>query len=359
VPRPDGRRSRRGGRLGAARRARVPRAVIATREYDFVAPLALGDVVPDGVALTLRRSFDALSEFAADPRIDGGEASFSQYLRRIASGDTSLVGLPVFIMREFRHRCFFVRRDSGMRDVLDLRGRRVGTDAWGASGNTWSRALLTEAGVPLDGIRWFVGPVNADDPPADTRALPSGVAATPGGRALGDLLLDGGLDVLMCPWPPRGFDGAGSRMRRLYEDYRSAEREYYRRTRLYPAHHVVVLRRAWAERHPAAVGAIFQAFVRAREMSEENHRVLHETSPWVLADLEEQRALMGPDFRPYGYRENRAMVAAFCEAQFVQGLIAERLDPDALFADFERLAAARRRRPARAGRSGGMRRRRE
>ena len=47
---------------------------------------------------------------------------------------------------------------------------------------------------------------------------------------------------------------------------------------------------------------------------------------------------MGPEFKPYGYRENRAMVAAFCEEQFAQGLIARPLDPDALFSDFERAA---------------------
>lgn len=315
------------------------KATIATREYDFVTPLALGEVVEEGVDLRILRAFDALRRFADDASIEGGEASFSQYLRRIASGDRSLVGLPVFIMREFRHRCFFVRRDSDMSDVTHLRGKRIGTDAWGASGNTWSRAILRGAGVPLDGIRWFVGPVNPGDAPADMRGLPDGVSPTPGGRPLGELLLAGELDALMCPWPPRGFDDPASRTRRLYEDYRRVEREYYRTTRIWPGHHVIVLRRAFAERHPAATGAIYRAFVRAREVSEHQHRVLHETSPWVLADLEEQSALMGAAFRPYGYRENQAMVAAFCEEQFAQKLISEPLDPDALFRDFESLTA--------------------
>ncbi len=315
------------------------KVTIATRDYDYVAPLAFGDVTVDGVDLRVLREFDALRRFAGDLAIDGGEASFSQYLRRVASGDRSLVGLPVFIMREFRHRCFFVRRDSDMTGVAHLRGKRVGTDAWGASGNTWSRAILRGEGVPLDGIGWFVGPVNPGEAPADAGSLPPGVAATPGGRPLGEMLLAGDLDALMCPWPPRGFGDPGSGLRRLYSDYQSVEREYYRRTRIYPGHHVIVLRRAFVERHPGAVAPIFRAFVRAREVSEHNHRVLHETSPWLLADLEEQSALMGPAFRPYGYRENRAMVAAFCDEQFAQGLIREPLPPDTLFSDFERLSA--------------------
>src|SRR5262249_52961001 len=110
--------------------SRLP-VTIATREDDYVTPLAVGDVEAEGADLTLIRAFDALERFRNDPTIEGGEVSFSQYAQRTAAGDRSLVGLPVFIMREFRHRCFFVRRDSGLTDVAHLAGRRVATDAWG------------------------------------------------------------------------------------------------------------------------------------------------------------------------------------------------------------------------------------
>jgi len=33
---------------------------LAARDYDHVQPLALGDVLPDGIALTVLRAFDAL-----------------------------------------------------------------------------------------------------------------------------------------------------------------------------------------------------------------------------------------------------------------------------------------------------------
>lgn len=320
-----------------------PAITIATRDYDYVAPLALGDVKAEGVDLTLLRAFDALGRFRDDPAIHGGEVSFSQYLRRIAAGDRSLVGLPVFIMREFRHRCFFVRRDSDLTDVAGLRGRRVGTDSWGASGNTWSRAILRERGVPLDSITWFVGPVDPvrpADPGATPAAadLPAGVRPVPPGRSLGDSLLSGDLDAAMCPWPPRAFHEAGSSIRNLYPDYRTVEREYYRRTGIFPAHHLVALRRATAEQHPEILASLQRAFTEAHDRSQRAHAVLHESSPWLLADLEESAALLGPGYRPYGYRENRAMVAAFCDEQLAQGLIRQPLNPDALFEDFERLA---------------------
>jgi len=314
-----------------------PKLTIATRDYDYVAPLALGDVVAEGIDLAYVRAFDALDRFRNDPAVHGGEVSFSQYVHRIAAGDRSLIGLPVFIMREFRQRCFFVRSDSGLTDAAQLAGRRVATDAWAASGNTWSRALLRERGVALDGIRWLVGPVDPGDPSRPADALLAGVEPAPEGRALSELLLGGEIDAIMCPWPPRAFHETGSRITRLYPDYRSAEREYYRRTRIYPAHHVVALRKEMIGQHRWVVASVFNAFVQARARFEQNHRVLHESSPWVLADLEEQDALMGPGFSPYGYGENRAMVAAFCDEQAAQGLIGRPLDPDELFEDFERM----------------------
>jgi 4,5-dihydroxyphthalate decarboxylase len=316
--------------------SRLP-VTIATRDYDYVAPLALGDVEAENVDLTLIRAFDALERFRGDAAIQGGEVSFSQYVQRTAAGDRSLVGLPVFIMREFRHRCFFVRRGSGLTGVAQLAGRRMATDAWGASGNTWSRAILRAQGVPLDSIRWLVGPVDPGDPPRPAAPLPSGVEPAPPGTALSDLLLAGEIDAIMCPWPPRAYREPGSQMTRLYADYRAAEREYYLRTKIFPAHHLVGLRRALVERHPWVVGSLFRAFERARDQSDTNHWVLAESSPWLLADLEEQTTLMGAGFKPYGFRENRAMVAAFCEEQFAQGLIQQPLSPEAVFADFVRL----------------------
>lgn len=312
---------------------------LATRDYDFVAPLALGDVTPEGIDLTMIRAFDALEQVAGNPAIHGGEASFSRSIHRLAAGDRSFVALPVFVMLEFRHRCFFVRRGSGLTDVTQLVGKRVGTDAWPATGNTWSRAILRGRGVAIESVDWLVGPVNPGDPPAPADVLPSGVALAPAGRSLAEMLVGGEIDAIMCPWPPIGFYAAESPITRLYEDYRSAEREYYRQTGIWPAHHVIVLRRELVDRHPWAVRGLYEAFVAARERSESNHRVLHESSPWVLADLEEQDALMGPDFQPYGLAENRRMIAAFCEEQLAQGLIREPIDPDSIFADFERLMA--------------------
>jgi len=312
---------------------------LAVRDYDFVSPLATGDVLVEGVQVSLVRKFEALELLLENEEIDGGEASFSRYLHRIVAGDHSFVGLPVFLMREFRHRCIIVRRESDFAEVSDLAGKRVGIDAWAASGNVWTRAILRERGVPIERITWMVGPVNPGDRSVGAAGLPHGVTAAPSGRSLTELLVAGEIDAIMSPWPPAEFYTARSRIRRLYSDFRAAERAYYLRTKLYPAHHLLVLRRRVVDRHPWVLQSLYLAFQQARQWSEGSHMLLHESSPWVLADLEEQRTLMGPDYQAYGYRENQAMVAAFCEEQYRQGLIKEPLSPDRLFEEFERCVA--------------------
>ena len=45
---------------------------IATRSYDFVLPLALGDVAAEGLDLTVVRGFRILERVLTDPAIHGG-----------------------------------------------------------------------------------------------------------------------------------------------------------------------------------------------------------------------------------------------------------------------------------------------
>ena len=307
--------------------------------YDHLAPLACGDVVPAGIDLDLDRRAPMV-QFLTGSAFDAGEMSFSQYLIRFSQGERAFVGLPVFVNREFCHRCFFVPRDSSLRCLRDLEGKRVGTNAWPDTGNTWSRATLRAEGVRLDRIRWWVGPYN--DLSYDSFgnrpnvALPPNAEPVAAGRTLLDMLLARDLDALMYPVPPPGFYDAGSPLVRLLQDYRQAERAYAQRAGFCPGHHIVAIRRELFQREPWVACSLYDALEQSKLQWQEARWDLSDTSPWLLPDLEETAGTLGRDWRPYGVEPNRRMIQTLCDEELAQGLISEALDPSALFADFER-----------------------
>jgi 4,5-dihydroxyphthalate decarboxylase len=307
--------------------------------YDHLAPLACGDVAPEGIDLDLDRT-SPMVQFLVGSAFEAGEMSFGQYLIRLSQGERAFVGLPVFVNREFCHRCFFVPRHSPLHSLHDLEGRRVGTNAWPDTGNTWSRATLRDEGVRLDRIRWWVGPYN--EPAYDSFgnrprvALPPNVERLAAGRTLLDMLLAGELDALMYPVPPPGFYAADSPLVRLLPDYRRTERAWAQRAGFCPGHHIVALRRDLFEREPWVAPSLYHALEQSRQKWQEARWDLSDTSPWLLPDLEDAAGLLGRDWRPYGVEPNRRMIQTLCDEELAQGLISEPLDPAALFADFER-----------------------
>jgi 4,5-dihydroxyphthalate decarboxylase len=311
-----------------------PALTLVMRDYDYLAAIYSGDVVPDGLALALDRK-TPITQAATDPDIPACELSFSRFLIGLSQGDRSFVSVPFFPTRAFRHRCFFVRRGSDLRVLGDLEGRRVGTNSWPDTGNTWTRAALREAGVRIDRIRWWVGPLDEQYPVRPQSGLPPYVQEAPPGRFLRDMLMAGDLDALMCPFPPVGFYAPDSPLVRLIPNYRGAEQAYYRRTGIYPAHHIIGIRRAVFERAPRSAVVLYQALDRARLLWQQRRLYTAELTPWTLADIEETAALLGEDWQPSGVSANRKVIAALCAEELAQGLVTRAIDPATVFADFE------------------------
>jgi len=306
---------------------------LSMKDYDYLASLACGDVTAEGLALTLRRDTAKGLDWVNDPAQASGELSLSKHIQRVASGDRSLVGVPFFAYRAFRQRCFFVRRDSGLRSFRGLAGKRVGTDDWHATGNTWSRAVLRDAGVKIEEMRWWVGSVSGA-PTRGRGALPPHAQYRAAGQTLVAMLLAGELDALMCPWPPPGFYAPDSPIVRRVPDYRREEQEYYRRTGIYPLQHIVRVRRETFERTPWVAVRLYDALEASKRVWQESRRELTDTLPWTLAEIEDATALMGEDWHPNGVGPNRKMLEVFLGEQVAQGLIAQPLSVDALFSEF-------------------------
>jgi len=310
---------------------------LLTKDYDYLGPLGAADVAVEGIDLTFMRSTEtALNRTLSDPSVDAGELSFARHVIRVAEGDRSFIGIPFFIVRAFRHRCFFVRRGSSLRSLKELKGRRIGTNEWPATGNTWSRAALREQGVPIQEIEWSVGPVDGAPSKRPQGALPSNVHPAPAGRTLREMLLDEELDALMVPDPPAEFYETDSPIVRLISDYAAAEREYYRRTGVYPAHHIVGMRKEAFDRSPAAARGLCAVLETSKSRWLDRINELTETTPWLIAEIEVSQALFGRDWNPSGVPANMTMIQALCDELSAQGLVSRRVDAAEVFQEFEK-----------------------
>lgn len=311
------------------------RVTLLIKDYDWIAPLVYGDVRAEGIDLNIVRDTpNALDRTLRDSSIDAGELSLGRHLLRRSVEDHSFVGIPNFVTRGFRHRCFFVRQRSGMNSLQDLAGKRVGTNEWPATGSTWSRAALREQGVDIETIHWWLGSVDGSLLQRPQGQLPSYVQSTPPGRGLLDMLLAADLDALMIPLPPPGFYELDSRVVRLIPDYRRAEQDYYLRTSIFPAHHIVGIRREVFEQDPRIARSLYTALGESRRRWQQSRRRLTETSPWLLTDLEETIQLMGDDWAPDGVDANIHTIQTLIDEQVAQGLASHRINASSAFTEF-------------------------
>ena len=176
-------------------------------DYARVMPLATGDVKPDGIALTVIHGSGGSWETRAgmlrgalhDPAVHGGEASMAGHLRRLDKGDRSLIGLPVFPLRNFTARDLYVRKGGPVTTPADLIGKRIGMYDWVASGSIWYRHFLRFIDVPPENLQWWIGDIDAPRAPTHLYDLPPGVQRPPVGRSLSEMLIAGELDAIYSP----------------------------------------------------------------------------------------------------------------------------------------------------------------
>jgi 4,5-dihydroxyphthalate decarboxylase len=314
------------------------------RPYDQFCPLHLGDVPTPGVRLKIDHRSPLILQLP--DALDVAEVSFNRYVVGYARGDDTLLGLPAFILRGFRHRNFFVRADSPLTELRQLRGLRVGTNSWPDTGTMWARAAMRDAGVDVDDVRWVIGTLDAKTPnkppsPSDARP-PSDARYLSGSENLLDELADGRIDCVTTAFAPEEVFRNGGSIRRLAQNYREVEADYRRRTGVYPGFHIVAVRRTFAERHPAAVVAIYDGLRQAYDVWTTKLRRFAEASHWAMDDYESILRQFPEDaMPPFGMQSpsHREMVATICAEQHAQKLVETPARPDELFARFEALSS--------------------
>ena len=317
------------------------RLTLACWNYDRTRALADGSVRPEGIDLNYLglEVEETFFRMLRHQEFDVAEMSLSSYTVTLSRDDPPFVALPVFPSRMFRHSCIFVSAKSGIREPKDLVGRRVGVPEYQMTAPVWIRGILQdEHGVAPSSVHYFTGGVEETGRDEKIRLdLPARIRVTPIGatQTLSQMLADGEIDALYTARTPSTFTTRPGTVRRLFEDYVTAERDYHRRTRMFPIMHTVVMRRDVYRAHPWIAQALCKAFAEAKRRARADldaTNALATMLPWQIAHVEEARRELGDDWWPYGLPSNRAVLDTFLRYHHEQGLSQRRLAPEDLFA---------------------------
>ncbi len=315
------------------------RVTLACGPYDRTEALRTGVVRPEGIDLTyvaIQSPPEIFARMVATQSFDASEMSCAHALIRKGQGEFPFVALPVFPSRMFRHGYIFVNTSRGIRNPKDLEGKRVGVPEYSQTAAVWVRGFLQhEYGVALDTIRWVTGGVNAPGRPDALVNSPDGEVSITRvrDRSLNDMLVNGEIDALIGARRPAAF-GRDSRVGRLFADYREREREYYRKTGIFPIMHTLVMREALYREHPWIAESLVKAFVEAKDWCLAQMRfssTLRYTLPWLHADVEEMAEVFGPDPWPYGLEANRKVLSTLIDYLVEQRLLHRPLALEELF----------------------------
>jgi 4,5-dihydroxyphthalate decarboxylase len=313
--------------------------------HDHVLPLYRKEVQPKGIELkfiamdSARQIFDRMGSAL---EFDVALFSSSEYVARFAAGSCPLVALPVFPPRMFRHGFVCINRKAGIETPKDLEGRRIGVHYTQTVSIVTRGFLQHDYGVDLSTIRWVQGSVDSPGPNINPNMPPLhkqvNIEQNLSGKSLGQLLEERAIDAVFDARLPRSL-GHHPDILRLFPNFKEVEKDYYRRTGIFPIMHIVVMRRDKYEQHPFIAASIFEALQQSKDLARKRMRMLGSLPymlPWYAVELAEVDEVFGGDPWPYGIEPNRRAVREFITYLVEQGLIAAPVAVDDLFAPVHR-----------------------
>lgn len=314
---------------------------LACWDYDRTRPLMDGRVRPEGIDLDIKvlRPRQTFQRMLDDQEFHVSELSLASYVALRGRANCPFIAIPVALSKIFRHSCIYVRTDAGIASPADLKGKRVGTSQYSSTALVFMRGMLQhDYGVKPSDLHWFMGGLNTfTEQPLIPLNLPADVRLDflPSGQTLEAMFAAGDLDALLSIYIPSLFLDGSPRIARLFPNFKEVEQDYYRRTRIFPIMHTVVLREDVYREHPWAARSLYQAFRAAKDLAVDG---LYDTDalklalPWLLDHVEEARRAFGPDFWAYGFAPNRPTLEAIGRFVHEQGLSPRIVLPEELFA---------------------------
>lgn len=317
------------------------RLTLSCWDYDRTRALQDGRVEVEGVDLTylplrVEETFWRMLRYG---EFDVAEMSTGSFLMSRDKGAPRLIGIPVFPSKTFRHSCIYINTDSGIKKPADMAGKRVGVPEYQITMATWARGVLQhEYGVLPEKMKWFTG--GEESPGRKDKVqhkLPANIdiQAIPEDKTLSGMLERGEIDAMISAHMPSPFVRRHPKVQRLIPNFREVEADYFKRTKIFPIMHTIVIREEIYEKHPWIAQSLFKAFEESKRLCQEamyEFSALKYMLAWSIDEMEKEREVLGPDPWAYGLEANRHILETLIQYTHEQGLISKKLEVDSLFA---------------------------
>ena len=307
---------------------------IAFWDYDRTRALAEGRVTMPGIDATFHSApiVTEIFEGAVAGKYQVSELGMTYFLRTCTVMNSPFVAIPAFPNRAFRHSAIYVNKSSGIRTPADLNGKTIGELAlYGHDAGIMSKGMLMdEHGFKPETCRWIIGGLDWPLKPIDfvPKSHPAEVRVEdiPSGKELGAMLEAGEIDALISADIPKCILDRSPKVARLFQDYPNVEREYFRRTGIFPIMHTIVIRRDSLRDNPELAQTIFKGFCDAKQATAQDYehgRIFNNMAtmfPWFTHLIDEDVATLGQDWWPYGMGANQKAVEAILRYHYEQGI---------------------------------------
>ena len=312
---------------------------LACWNYDRTRAIQDGSVQPDGININYHDLpvEETFFRMLRHQEFDIAEMSLSSYTVSLFREPRRFVAIPIFPSRFFRHSCIYVNAKSGIRTPKDLIGKKVGVPEFQMTAPVWIRGTLDELyGVPVDSVTYYTG--GEEEPGRSEKLaldLPANikVQAIPDHKTLSQMLRDGEIDALHTARAPSTYDGKN--VVRLFENYGEVEKDYFRKTGLFPIMHTIAIRRDVYEQNRWVAQSLYKAFVEAQKKTYADLRetaVLKAMLPFLNWEVDQTIKEMGTNYWAYGLQDNEKVLSTFLKYHFECGLSKRLLKPEELFA---------------------------
>ena len=322
----------------------LPKIRLATRAYDGTLPILRRRLGVPGFELDLTETDDVAGMFGGMFKglYDVSEMSLGELIYYTSRGKADFVGIPVFPSRMFRHGFIFCRKGLTLNSPEELSGKKLGFLRWVQTAAIWMRGMLTdEYGVSPANSFWYVAAMHHwddADPGAAVEPRDGSVIRWMGGEGRNTFerasraIFDGEIDALGVTETQLGAMLGSDKVRRLFENPREVEANYFRKTKILPIMHVLAMRRDVAEKYPELPEKLFGLFSESKRWAQKWRRGMPSlVEAWPNHYLAEERRIFETDPWAYGLEANRHVLDRFFSYCYAQGVSGRNIAAEELF----------------------------